>query len=212
MNTQPPLVRAAIGAFLAALLTSGAAAGQVEDADAPRLRGGAALEGGGVFIPSVLNVGSVGVLGELGIQINRGWAVYAVPSLEAVVGSTSGAASGLGVGAGLVVDYTINNTVSFGAGVDVVAFLTQGGTTCGLGPPVGCAPTPNVSGVFPGGLVRLAYRPLVFGAGTRHRNGLALGLDVRLLNGGLGWTARPADESSSGFGVSPMLWVGYTAF
>ena len=201
-------MRAGIGALLAALLTSGVAAGQTEDADAARLRAGAALEGGGVFIPSVLNVGSVGVLGELH-PINRSWAVYAVPSIDAITGNTStrspfnasGPASGVGLGGAVLVDYTLSDAISFGAGVDVDGVLSQGGSGW-----------VNQSGLFVGGRLRVVYRTLVTGAGTRRRKGLALGIDMRLLDGRLGWTNEPPPGNSPAFGISPILWVGYSAF
>jgi hypothetical protein len=199
--------------FLSALLTSATATAE-DEADRTRFRGAVSLEGGPIFVPSVVTIGSVTVEGQLGAQIDRNWGVFGVISLGAIVGQVGGPV----VGAGALFDYTMGDVISVGAGVeaDAMAAVSTGG--CNSDTATDCSSGSAAGGALYGGRFHFAVHPVVGGKGTRRRQALSLAVDLRLMSGPFG----SATVNTSGTGQSSgnlnsfMVWptvsIGYTAF
>src|SRR5262245_4390050 len=129
MNMRALLGPIAVAALAVPMLLTSNAAAQHHQEDGARFRGGVALEGGPFVLAGCCALGSVGVAGHLGAQINNNWGVYAIPSFDIAFGK----GSGVNLGAAVVADYTLNDMFSFGAGLDSGAFLTLGNSTASAG-------------------------------------------------------------------------------
>lgn len=168
-----------------------------EGKDGARFRGGVSVEGGVLAIPdSSLNLGAVGVQGQIGAQINHLVGVYWVPSFDILVGP----AGGVNVAAAILVDFTIADMFSIGVGPDVGAFAAIGTNKL-------------ASGLNYGGRLHFAVHP-VFGRGENgiRRKAFSIGIESRFLGGPVVTAnAFDADATLTGFIVQPMLTVGYTA-
>ncbi len=215
MNLRSFRIPTMLCALLAPLLCAATASAQYVNVvyDGPRFRGGIDLEGGALLIPGAVSLGALGLRGETGVQINNNWGVYAEGSFDGMFGQLGG----LGIGVGLLVDYTFDGLpISVGGGPELGVFAAIGDTTC---PPGGggCTSSSEV-GAFYGARLHFAYYPvMVRYAGRPRRRALALGFDLRMLDGAFGasnvnQTNTTATVSVNSFALSPMLSIGYTAF
>jgi hypothetical protein len=216
---------AATGAAFAALTTAGVASAQYYYAappppayvmyDGPRFRGGVNLGGGAIFVPGVINVGNVGIEGQLGVQINNQWAVYAAPVFDVI----AGAVGGVSFGSSILGEFTFPGVpLSVGAGPTFGWLAAIGGTGCSTDSTgsTACTGVTGVGGAYYGAKLRFEYHPVIVRTGIRRR-ALTLGLDLNVLTGAFGSstdnaTAGTASASVNDFGVSPRLWIGYTSF
>jgi hypothetical protein len=176
----------------------------VEPKDGGRFRGGIALEGGALIVPGSFSVGLAGVQGQLGGQINNNWGVYAVPSFDIVFGSVGG----INLGAAIMVDYTLDDTLTFGVGPDTDAFVAFGASN-GTGSVAG--------GALYGARLHFGWNPALSHETYRaRRKALTIGVDVRLMGGGVGGATVTSggggSASASNFALIPMLTIGYNAF
>jgi len=223
MNLRSLRIPTMLGALLAPLLAAGSASAQtyVEVRqpyavyDGPRFRGGIDLELGGLLVPGVANLGAIGLRAQQGVQIDNNWAVYFQPSLDIPFGRLVG----IELGAGLMVDYTFNHLpISVGVGPEV-GFFGAGGGTCSTNNGT-CTSISDAAGIFYGARLHFAYYPVIVRYPDRpRRRALAIGFDLRLLDGAFGTSTSTvltntttASVTADGFGVSPMLSIGYTAF
>jgi hypothetical protein len=176
-------------------------------ADGGRFRGGVALEGGALIVPGVLSVGVVGVQGQLGGQINNNWGVYAVPSFDVVFG----AVGGVNLGFAVVVDYTLDDSLTFGVGPDLDLFGAIGG---------GGGTVAAAGGALYGARLHFGWNPALSHETNRaRRKALTIGADLRLLGGGAGFASVTNNGSGTTgsaaggtFVLLPMLTIGYNAF
>ena len=177
-----------------------------EEKDGGRFRGGIQLDFG-LFKPPAGTLGAIGPSGQIGYQINNLIGVYAVPGFTVLFG----AAGGLDVTAGAVVDFTIlEDRLTVGGGPEFGAFAFFGNSAAGGGG----------GGAGYGGRVHVAWNALVSrGANGVRRRGLVVGLDLRFILGpeatastssALGGVSGSA--SQTGFTFAPLLSVGYVAF
>ncbi|MEP7124695.1 MAG: hypothetical protein ABJE95_27450 [Byssovorax sp.] len=171
--------------------------------DRARFRGGVALEGGALLVPGVFSLGAAGVQGQLGCQINNNWGVYAVPSLDIMFGSLGG----LNLGAAVMVDYTLDDSLTFGVGPDTDAFVAFGGSSSSVS---------AAGGALYGARLHFGWNPALSHEGTKgRRKALTIGVDVRLMGGGAAFATVSSSSSSGGGGTFvafPMLTIGYNAF
>ncbi len=171
--------------------------------DGGRFRGGFALEGGALIVPGAFSLGLAGFQGQLGGQINNNWGVYAVPSFDIVFG----AVGGVNLGAAILVDYTLDDTLTFGVGPDVDAFLAFGG---------GGGSVSAAGGALYGARLHFGWNPALSHETNRaRRKALTIGADMRLMGGGVGGatvTNGGSSGSASTFTLMPMLTIGYNAF
>jgi hypothetical protein len=204
----------AASALLISMLTAATASAQypvvIREPDGPRFRGGVNLEGGGLFVPGLVNLGAVGLNSQLGVQINNQWGVYFLPSLDILFGKLSG----FSVGAGVLVDWTPPGVpISIGLGPEVGGFVALSDTVCPAGQV--CDVT-GASGAFYGARLHFAYYPVIVRYPWPRRKALAIGADFRFLDGvfGAGSTTpgTVAVEAGRTFGISPVVYIGYTAF
>lgn len=215
------------GAVLASTLTAGVASAQgyppppppphgyVVVEDGARFRGGVSLMGGLLAVPGVVNIGSIGIQGALGAQINNNWGVYAIPSFDIIVGKVGG----VGIGGGVMADYTFDGLpISVGAGVEAGLFAAIGASNCNS-QGTSCGTASAAGGALYGGRLRFAYHPVIVRGENRiRRRALSIGLDLRLLTGAFGassesnGTTVTAAASVNSFAVAPVVWIGYTAF
>ena len=207
-NPSPIAVLAAAGAFMASTLASGSATSQ--EPVPSRFRGGVSVQGGPVVVPNDVTFGFGAVEGQLGIQADSRWGYYAILAL----GATAGQVAGLEAGAGFLVDYTFDDTISVGAGVEADELLVTYTPDCTS---QSCAPVNATTGPLYGGRLHFAWHPLVARKPTGRRHALSLGIDLKLLSGPFGPlpnTALPPGSSVSlrGFAALPVVWLGYTAF
>jgi hypothetical protein len=206
MNTRPFRFLTAAAALLVPLLFAEAASAQrvyvVREYDGPRFRGGINLEGGALIVPGLVSLGSIGLQGQLGVQINDQWGVYAIPSFDVLFGKLGGIALGFGA----LVDWTPPGVpISIGAGPE--AGWAGALNTCD--PNLGCAVN-GFGGVFYGGRLHFAYYPVIVRYPYRRR-ALAIGADFRFLAGDFG-TVMPGVVKVTDIGISPVVFIGYTAF
>ena len=186
---------------LASLFSAKEAAAQ--EPDGVRFRGGVALEAGPMIIPGVGTLGIAGIQSQLGVQINNNFGVYAVPNLDIVFGSVGG----INLAAAIMCDYTLDDSLTFGAGPDVGVFAAFGG---------GSGSISAAGGALYGARLHFAWNPIVdHKEGGVRRRALSVGADIRLLGGGAGVASSNGETgsaSASTFVVAPMITVGYTAF
>jgi hypothetical protein len=212
-----------VGAFLAPLLAASVAAAQYPppppppyragEPDGVRFRGGFYLEGGLLAVPGVVNVGDIELQGQIGVQINNHWGVYAIPAIDIIIGKYNG----VGAEVGALFDYTFSDAlpISIGAGPEVGGFVAIGSCAGTVGCSYGGA-----GGAFYGGRVRFMYHPVLVHSEMNpiRRKAFTIGLDVRALYGAFGsssvnvGTGGVAAAAGLGFGIAPMLFLGYTAF
>ena len=173
--------------------------------DGARFRGGVAAEAGALIVPGIVTLGVAGIQGQLGAQINNNFGVYAVPSLDVVFG----ALGGVNLSFAVMVDYTLDDNITFGIGPDVGVFAAFGG---------GGGTVSGASGALYGARLHFSWNPVIAKEASRpKRRALAIGADLRLLGGGTGFVS--ANTSSSGgtasvgsFVLSPQITIGYQAF
>ena len=175
--------------------------------DGVRFRGGVALEGGGVLVPDIINLGLAGIQGQLGVQINNSFGVYLVPSFHVLFGSMGG----IQVGAAAVFDYTfLDDLLTVGAGPDVASLVAFGLPTNG-----GIGISAAGGGLY-GARLHFAVNPVVgIGDNGIRRKALSIGVDLRLYGGGAGFVSDSTNGVSAkvaDFVVTPSLSIGYTAF
>lgn len=214
MAFRSTLTLAALSAALMTVFTAASAAAQEPAAGAPapeppekdgvRFRGGVALEGGGLLVPGIINLGVGGVQGQLGAQINNSIGVYAVPSFAVVFGELGG----IHLGAAVMVDYTfLDNLLTVGAGPDVASFAAIGGSSSGVS---------AAGGGLYGARLHFAVNPVVdIGANGIRRKAFTIGVDVRLYTGGAGFASSGtggASAAATDFVAVPSLSIGYQAF
>jgi hypothetical protein len=211
MNLRPIGVLTTLGALLVPLLSSAPAAAQMMEPDGPRFRGGVSLNGSALAVPGVVTIGGIGIQGQLGAQISNNWAVYAIPNFDVLFGKLGG----LGIGAGVLAEYTFNRLpISVGAGPEVGFFGVIGGSGCnGQG---ACTTVSDAGGAFYGARLHFGYHPLIYRNGIRRR-ALTIGFDLRLMTGAFGGASATGNTitetvSVNSFAVSPVLSIGYTAF
>lgn len=176
--------------------------------DGVRFRGGIALEGGGMLVPGIINLGLAGVQGQLGAQINNSFGVYAVPSFQIVFGGLGG----LQVGAAVLVDYTfLDDILTVGVGPDVASFVAFGGTASS-----GDLSVTAAAGSFYGARLHFAVNPVVdIGANGIRRKSLTIGVDMRLYSGGAAFATSGTNGVAAAvtdFVAEPTLSIGYQAF
>jgi hypothetical protein len=192
MNLRPLPILGVISAFLFPFLLSEVASAQ--QADGVRFRGGVGLEVGGLVVTQVGSLGAIGVQGQLGVQINNNWAVYATPSFDVAFGD----GTGVSLGFGALADYTFNDIpIAVGAGPTagtIVAFGNGGG----------------VAGAFYGAKAHGAWYPIMArGENGIRRRALYVALDLSIL----GFSVSGVDTGGTGiFLISPTASVGYAAF
>jgi hypothetical protein len=227
MNLRSLHIPTMFGALLASLLTTAAASAQevrvqvggpgyAQEPDWARFRGGISLEGGALLVPGVVNIGGIGLVSQLGVQINNNWGVYAIPNFDILAGKLAG----LSVGAGVLFDYTFDNIpISVGGGPEVGAFVAFGGSGCSnQGDGTACTTISDAGGAFYGARLHFAYYPVIVRyRGLPRRRALSIGFDLRLLEGAFGSASSnamtaTASATANGFAASPMLSIGYTAF
>lgn len=215
MSLKTPSMHVCAGLLvaMATLASSGAAAAQEpaqappaaeEKTDGARFRGGIRGEGGVLVAPDPGEaLPAFGVQGHIGAQINDLVGVYWAPSLDIIVGSVGG----VNLGSAVLVDFTLDDTIQLGAGPDVGAFAAIGGDSNSVS---------GAGGALYGGRLHFAYFPVVGdGEDGIRRKGLALGLDVRMLVGDVGFatvSTAGGTASASTFLVAPMAFLGYEAF
>jgi hypothetical protein len=196
----------AASALLFSMLTAATASAQylvVREPDGPRFRGGISLEAGGLFVPGLVNVGAIGLIGQAGVQINNQWGVYAIPSFDVIFGKLGGVAAGVGA----LVDWTPPGVpISVGAGPEVGGFVAFS-TACPAG--MVCDVT-GADGAFYGARLHFAYYPVIVRYPYRRR-ALAIGADLRFLDGVFAADANQVLVGRS-FGISPVVYIGYTSF
>ncbi len=167
--------------------------------DGVRFRGAIGVEGGALVLPDIVTLGYGGASSQVGIQINNLVGVYVVPQLNIVFGQ----AAGLQLGTAMVVDFTIDDIVSVGAGPEVSIFAALGSNTV-------------AAGAFVGGRLHAAVYPLLDkSANGINRQALAIGMDVRFLTG-IG-AAAESDQNgqragATDFSLAPQLTLTYQAF
>jgi len=177
----------------------GAASGE---RDGGRFRGGIEMDGG-LFKPPAGSLGAIGPSGQIGYQINNQIGVYAVPGFTILFG----AAGGLDITAGAVVDYTfLEDQFTIGAGPEFGAFAFFGSTAAG-------------GGAGYGGRLHFAWNAVISkGENGIRRKALVIALDARFIIGpeatatasNIGVTG--ASASDTGFTFAPLLSIGYVAF
>ncbi len=224
MNLQSLRIPAMLGALLAPILTVSAASAQTyvytqqprpyAVYDGPRFRGGIDLEGGVLAVPGVVNLGTLGLRAQTGVQIDNNWGVYFQPSFDGLFGQLGG----ISVGAGLMVDYTFSGLpITVGIGPEAMAFVAFGASNCDA-QGANCTTGSAAAGGSWGARLHFAYYPvMVRYEGTRRRRALAIGFDLRILDGGFASatdtaTGNQSGTAATGIGLSPMVSIGYTAF
>ncbi len=176
--------------------------------DGARFRGGIAAEAGALIVPGVVTLGVAGIQGQLGAQINNNFAVYAVPNFDIVFG----ALGGVNLSFAVMVDYTLDDNITFGIGPDVGLFAALGGSAVGTsGTTVSAA-----AGALYGARLHFSWNPVIsHSASGPKRKALAIGADVRLLGGGAGFASSDGTSATASVGsfvLSPQLTIGYQAF
>lgn len=178
-----------------------------DDRDGGRFRGAIAGTAGALVYPDAgLALGITGVQGEIGGQINDLVGIVFIPGLGVVFGKQGG----LYASAAALVDFTIDDLISFGVGPEATSYLAIGANGDGSG---GSAS----GGGLVGGRLHFAVHPaLGYGQNGIRRKALSIGVDLRFLRGPA--AAVEFGENGGGTGsvnafiFSPMVSLGYTAF
>ncbi|MFO0592947.1 MAG: hypothetical protein U0441_35730 [Polyangiaceae bacterium] len=187
------------------------AAPKPEKRDRVRMRGGIALSGGGLLVPSMFNLGMAGLQGSVGVQINNHYGVYFLPNFDILFGNLGG----FRVGSAAIFDYTfMDGLLTAGVGPEASAFIALGGKAGPDNVEVGVS-----AGALYGARLRFAVNPVIGeGEGSR-RKALTIGLDIGLYKGAVVLEKANAGTSGAGgsinvsdFVAAPALYLGYTAF
>jgi hypothetical protein len=162
-----------------------------QDFDAPRLRSGVGLNGGGMLsggAASYFGAGGIAIFQiQVGTQVGDHVAVYAMPEVGPFYGRNGWAWSG---GVGAMAEYTFDS-FSLGGGPDA-GVLCSGPLSWPL------------TEVFVGPRIHGAFYPVVVREdGGVHRRGLFLGVDL-----GVYWPVHAGGFVS----ISPTVSVGYQRF
>lgn len=206
MRKRPIVALTVLSAALLAALSAGTASAQTRvrdhrdrdwDRDGARLRYGVALEGGGLFAPGVADLGFIGLQGQLGVQFNNLFAIYAAPNLDFVSGWRE---SGFQVGGALLADFTIFHVFTVGIGPELEGFVVGGDGDM-------------AAGVHLGARLHLAVNLLVkVDRREARRQALMIGLDLRLVSGGAAGELSGRGPSAAELVAGPTLMIGYQAF
>lgn len=165
--------------------------------DGARIRYGVALEGGGLFAPGVVDLGTLGLQAQLGVQFNHLVGLYAVPSFDLVGGYHR---SGVQIGGALLIDFTIADVFTIGIGPDVAGFTAVGGGEL-------------AGGILFGSRLHLALNPIVrFDRNGVRRRALTIGVDFRFATAGGAAVLSSRSSTSAELVASPTLTIGYQAF
>lgn len=171
--------------------------------DRVRFRWGINAEGGPYVVADEFTLGLAGVNAGIGVQINNMIGIYALPQLDVIFGDVGG----VHVGIGALVDFTIADWFSVGAGPDTGAFLAFGG---------GDGEFSAAGGTMYGARFRAAFFPFLKHAeDSPKRKALAIGVDARLLTGDVGGATVSSNGSSASatdFVFIPLLTIGYQSF
>jgi hypothetical protein len=191
MNLRLISTLVAVGAFVAPSLVPAKAAAQ----DFTRFRGGVGLETGAIVVTAgadgAVAIGTGGIQGQLGVQINNNWAVYAQPNIDFLF--AAGGTFGLNVGGAVLGEYTFSGApISIGAGPSTGALIAIGD-----GQAFATAP-------FYGAKVHFAVYPLMNRDDGGRRKALYLALDLNA-------QAFP-QAGPSVLLFSPLASIGYQAF
>jgi hypothetical protein len=181
-----------LAAVSASLLASSTAL--AEGKDRARVRGGVAVAGGVLTAPEAeVAMGTGGVQGQVGVQINDVVGLYWVPQIDLGLGSGMG---GVNLSTAIMVDISPIDFISIGAGPDLGFFA-------GIGDD-GAAAGANYGGRF-----RFAVHPFVSEGKNHRRQAFTLAADLRVLAGA---TLATNTGGTTGFVMQPMLTAGWTAF
>lgn len=195
MRSRTTLALAHATALLVTTLWASTAAAQ--EPDGPRIRYGVALEGGGLFAPGVVDLGTLGLQAQLGVQFNHLVGLYAVPSFDMVGGYHH---SGLQVGGAVLIDFTILDVFTIGVGPDLAVFTAVGGGDL-------------AGGILYGSRLHLALNPIVsFDRDWVRRRALTIGVDFRFTTAGGAAVLSSRGGRSEEVIASPTLTIGYQAF
>jgi len=206
VRSRTTLALTALSSALVTALSAGTAS--AAERDGARFRYGAAMEVGGLFAPGVVDLGFIGVQGQLGVQLSHLVGIYAAPNIDLVRGSRQ---RGVQIGGALLIDFTLAHVLTIGVGPDLAGFTALGGGAMS-------------GGVLYGARLHLAINPLVGIArdGIRRR-ALTIGLDLRLATGGAAAVLSTGEPAGGGVLASrraaagelmaaPTLTIGYQAF
>ncbi len=188
----------ALSAATASLvMISGMDTASAREPDGARIRYGVAVEGGGLFSPGIVDLGTLGLQAQLGVQFNHLVGVYVAPSFDIVGGDRH---SGFQIGGALLIDFTIHDFFTIGIGPDLAGF-----TTMGRGELAG--------GVLFGSRLHLALNPIVgFDRNGVRRRALMIGVDLRLVTAGGAAVLSSRGGAADEIVASPTLMIGYQAF
>lgn len=206
MRARATLTLTALSVAIVTALSAGTASAQTRystrvqyrEKDEARIRYGVALEGGGLFAPGVVDLGFVGVQGQLGVQVDNLLGFYVAPNIDMVSGSRQ--ERGVQLGGAALVDFTLGHVFTVGVGPDI-----QGFAALGRGEVAG--------GLLWGARLHLALNPLVSIArdGVRRR-ALTIGLDLRTVIAAGAGTLSTRRAAADELVASPTLTIGYQAF
>jgi hypothetical protein len=190
------LVSLAAGAAL--LLSAGRAS--AEQDPGVRFRGGGAVVGGLLIVPSYVTAGHVGLEIQVGAQFNNLVAGYLVGSTQFIGGNWGGSNSAIA----LVLELLFKDTISVGVGPEVSNFSAS--------PPIRSPELTGAGGPLYGGRLNVAWCPdsLRLGLG-RPQVGLTFGAGIHLLRSGAGFLSGPRN-SPGRFVLLPMLTFGFRSF
>lgn len=194
----------ALGVAAEAVAQEAAPERAAADEDGARFRGGVRGQGGVLIAPDPgETLPAIGVQGNLGVQVNDLVGVYAAPSMDILFGDVGG----VNLAAAVLVDFTFDDTWQVGVGPDMGVFAAIGGDSNSVS---------GAGGALYGGRLHFAAFPLVGeGEDGIRRKGLALGVDLRMLVGDVGFatvSTSGGTASASTFLLAPMAFIGYEAF
>jgi hypothetical protein len=198
------IMQIGVSVLLAAAALGATSDATAQEEDGARFRGGVRGQGGVLIAPDPgETLPAVGVQGHLGAQVNDLVGVYAAPSMDIIFGDVGG----VNLASAVLVDFTFDDTWQVGVGPDVGVFAAIGGDSSSVS---------GAGGALYGGRLHFAAFPVVGeGEDGIRRKGLAVGLDVRMLVGDVGFatvSTSGSTASASTFLLSPMAFIGYEAF
>lgn len=164
--------------------------------DRPRVHAGVEGEFGMLVAPEVgVGVGSIGAVGEIGIQINSYVGLYWAPQIDILFAEGT---IGGNLASAAMIEISPIDHLSFGVGPDIGVF--------GLLGDIGAA-----AGINWGGRASVEVHPYVDESANGKRKAFSIGVDLRVLGGDVG---SLTEEGANGGDVvlHPMVTVGYTAF
>jgi len=190
--------------------------------DRPRFRWGISLQGGALMLPvltaeasssgsvsvreETLWLNQIGVVGQVGMQINDLVGVYLKPSIDVMWGDVAGMHLSLAI----MGDFTfLDGLLTAGVGFDMGGFFGFGGSIVQVD---------ILVGDLYGARLHFAVHPFVGedappGPG---RKGFSIGIDMRLLGGAVAKASTGVEGAAASAGTefffSPMFTIGYTDF